>query len=185
MFDKLKIITFALSMSVAGAAQAAVIDFVNASNDGTTLIAADATVTAGAATQLFVGDFINNSVCPAGGDGCNGIMTVLFGFDVTNVIFQYGYGDEGDVATLSIRDALGALIGSVTLNSVSGVASADLTSFGSIRSILFDNSTSTGRGYAYGDINYVPASVVPLPASLPLLLAGLGGLALLRRRRQA
>lgn len=183
MFYKLKMAIFAVAMAASGSAEAAVIDFVNATTVGTTLFATDATVTPGASTGLIVGDFIDNAICPAGGEGCNGIMTILFDFDVNNVMFQYGFGDEGDVATLSIRDALGALIGLVTLNSDDGVASADLTSFGSIRSILFDNSASTGFGYAYGDINYVAASVVPLPASLPLLLAGLGGLALLRRRR--
>ena len=93
-------------------------------------------------------------------------------------------GDAGDSALLSIFDSGGTLLGFYNLDSTSGVAFADLSSFGTLRSIIFDNVASTGAGYAYGDISYDPAAV-PLPAALPLLLAGLGGIAALRARRAA
>ena len=183
MFDTLKITTFAIFMAFTGTSQAAVIDLVSATNDGTTLTAADAIITAGPLTTLQVGDFVDNAVCPVGGDGCNGIMTLLFNFDVNNVSFEYGYGNPGDFASLTILNSVNAILGFLNLTSTSDVVTADLSSFGTIRSILFNNSASTGAGYAFGNITYNPASVVPLPGSLPLLLAGLGGLLFLRRRR--
>lgn len=185
MFDTLKITTFAMFMAFSGSAQAAVIDLVNATNDGTTLTATDAVITAGPFTALKVGDFIDNSVCPLGGEGCNGIMTVLFNFDVANVKFDYGFGNLGDSSSLTILNSVNAILGFLNLTSTEDVATADLSSFGTIRSILFNNTASSGAGYAFGNISYDPASVVPLPGSLPLLLAGLGGLALLRRRRMS
>ena len=137
-------------------------------------------------STMIIGDFVANATCALGGQGCNGVFTLTFDFDVMNVMFDYGFGNGGDVATLSIFDGLGGLLGNLLLNSDSGVASADLSSFGTLRSILFDNSASTGFGYAYGNISYEPATApVPLPASMPLLMAGLAGVALLRRKRTA
>ncbi|MFN7222402.1 MAG: VPLPA-CTERM sorting domain-containing protein [Paracoccaceae bacterium] len=184
MLSYLKIGATVTALALAGSAQAAVIDFTTATNDGTTLVATGATATAGAGTTLAVGDFVANALCPLGGFGCNGIMTLTFDADVSNVTFDYGFGNPGDSASLSIFDGLGALISSVLLTSTSGVAFADLSYLGALRSILFDNSASTGAGYAYGNVTYTPAAV-PLPASLPLLLAALGGAALIRRRKTA
>ena len=176
-------VALAVFMST-GAAQAATIDFTTASNDGATIVAAGATVTAGFGTTLLIGDFTANAVCPLGNSGCNGLMTLTFDQDVSGVNFFYGYGDAGDSALLSIFDSGGTLLGFYNLDSTSGVAFADLSSFGTLRSIIFDNVASTGAGYAYGDISYDPAAV-PLPAALPLVLAGLGGIAALRARRAA
>ncbi len=184
MLSYLKLGATVTALAFAGSAHAAVIDFTTATNDGTTLVATDATVTAAAGTTLQVGDFAANALCPIGGAGCNGVMTLTFGQDVSNVSFDYGFGNPGDSASLSIFDGLGALISNVLLTSTAGVAFADLSYLGTLRSILFDNSASTGAGYAYGNINYTPAAV-PLPASLPLLLAALGGAALIRRRKNA
>jgi hypothetical protein len=49
---------------------------------------------------------------------------------------------------------------------------------------FFDTAVSAGEiAHLYNDINYsTPTPTVPLPAGLPLLLAGLGGLAFLRRK---
>lgn len=112
---------------------------------------------------------------------------LTFGFDVKDVSFDYGFGNTGDEATLSIFDGRGALLGSLVLNSTSDVSFADLSGFGTLWSILFDNTASTGAGYAFGNITYTVADIapVPVPASAPLLLAGLGGLAWFRRPRRA
>lgn len=183
MLDLLKTISAVAFLAVAGSANAAVIDLTTATNDGTTLVATDATILADAGTSLNVGDFVANSVCPVGSFGCNGAMFLNFDFDVKDVMFDYGFGNEGDIAAISLFDGLNNLVGSLILNATSGVNFADLSGFGTVRSIFFDNSSSTGAGYAYGNITYTAA--VPLPATLPLLLAGLGGIAVLRRRKAA
>lgn len=182
---KLALIALAATFMLATAPKAAVIDLVSATNDGTTLTATDAVIVAGAGTTLLVGDFAVNAVCPLGALGCNGLMTLTFNFDVLDVSFDYGFGNTGDSALVSVFDMLGTLLGSLSLTSTSGVASDSVSGFGAFRSLVFDNTASTGAGYAYGNINYNRVAAVPLPASLPILLGGLAGLALLRRRQQA
>ena len=173
--------------AAATSANAAVLDFTTATNDGTTLTTPDATITAGAGTTLQIGDFIANAVCPLSSFGCNGSMTLTFDFDVSNVAFDFGFGDSGDSATVTGYDSIGNVIGSLLLTLTSGTSSASLAALGVLRSIVFDNTAATGAGYAYGNISYDRAAVVPLPAALPLLLAGLGGLGALgaHRRRKA
>jgi ABC-type sulfate transport system permease component len=61
----------------------------------------------------------------------------------------------------------------------------DLSGFGPLRTIVFDNTAATGAGYAYGEMTYTLVdAVVPLPATLPMLLAGAGALVLAGRRRR-
>jgi hypothetical protein len=184
MTTRLKALAIALALPGAGSAQAATLDFTTATNDGTTLVAAGATVLAGTGTTLQVGDFIANAVCPLGGAGCNGSMVLVFDQNVKNVKLQYGFGDPGDTATLTIFDGAGGIIGGTTLFLTSGTATEDLSFFGTFRSIAFDNTAAAGAGYAYGDITYDLAAI-PLPATLPLLLAAAGALVALRRRRAA
>jgi hypothetical protein len=172
-------------MLAAGSAGAAVIDFTTATNDGTTVVATGATAVAALGSELVIGDFAANTICALGGSGCNGIFTLTFDADVLSMSFDYGFGDEGDIATLSIFDSLMALVDTVVLNSEADVATYVLSGIGNFRSILFDNSTAAGNGYAYGNIEYDSAAVVPLPATLPLFLAAMAGLGLLRRKRQA
>lgn len=186
MKSTLKLIGIGLAALLSGpvVAQAAVIDVTAGVLNGTstTLTMPEATITAGAGTTLLVGDFVANAVCPLGNFGCNGLMTLVFNFDVTNVSFDYGFGNNGDSAQLSVFDGLGGFLGLFGLNSTAGVAAADLSAFGTMRTIVFDNSAATGAGYAYGDINY---RAVPLPSMLPLMLTGLGAVALFLRKSRA
>lgn len=186
MLHSVKIAATVAALGLATSADAALLDFTTATNDGTTVTAVGATAVASPGSSMIIGDFADNAICAIGGGGCNGVFTLTFDFDVMNVMFDYGFGNAGDIALLSVLDGLGGLIGGLTLNSEAGVASADLSSFGVFRSIVFDNSSALGAGYAYGNITYDPAMApVPLPASMPLMLVGLAGVALLRRKRAA
>ncbi len=177
------IATAILLAATAGTASAAVLDVTAGTNDGTTLTMPDATISAGTGTTLLVGDFVANAVCPLGSAGCNGLMTLTFGFDVSNVAFDFGFGNPGDSATITGFDSIGNIVGTLLLSLTDGTSSVSLAAFGNLRSILFDNTASTGAGYAYGNISFDP-SAVPLPAALPLLLVGLAGLGAVGARRR-
>lgn len=173
----------AAAFAAASTAQAAQLDFTTGvlSMGDTVLTMADAVATADVGT-LSVGDFDANALCPAF-SGCEGKMTLTWNYDVENVSFDYGFGNPGDIAELTFMDAMMNVVGMLTLNSDSGVVTEDVSAFGVFRSIMFDNTASTGAGYAYGLVNFDRAQVVPVPAALPLLASGLAGLLLLRRKR--
>lgn len=181
-----RVLAGALVLGMASAADAAVLDF-SAFSPGfqgtNTLILPEATVT-GLSDELFLGGGgIPISVCSIAGSNCVGSLEIAWNFDVTDVAFDFGHGDPGDQATITGFDAFGAQVGQVLLDLESGFDHASL-GFGPVRSIVFDNSLSTGGGYAYGNIEYTASvAAVPLPATLPLVLAALAGLGLIGRKR--
>lgn len=176
-------VAIAVSASAVDAAQ---LDFTSGvlSGGNTVLTMPEATLTAASGTTLGVGDFVANAVCPLI-SGCTGVMTLTWNFDVENVSFEYGFGGPGDIATITAFDAAMASVGSVFLDLDAGTATEDLTALGVFRSLVFDNTGAAASGYAYGNVTYDAVSDVPLPAGLPLLIGGVAGLALLRRKRAA
>lgn len=106
-------------------------------------------------------------------------MTISGGF-VNSVRFlnpiNGTVGGEVDVISAQAFDAASSLLDSVSngneFNTLSGAG---------IASIVFDD---VNTGYVLGqfEIDYDPA-VIPLPATLPLLAAGVGGLLAVRRRK--
>lgn len=168
------------AIGVAGGAGAAQLDFtsVGAGNKGSQIVLPDATVDLISGSHLNVGDFIPNTVCAIAA-GCNGIFEITWNMIVRGVDFEYGFGNPGDSAVITGYDAGGNLVGVRNLTLTNGTSFEDLSAFGAVKRIVFDTSASTGAGYAYGNINYAP---VPLPAALPLLVAALAGLGLMRRR---
>jgi len=63
----------------------------------------------------------------------------------------------------------------------------DVTVAGSIKSVEFSQETPCcGDGVLFDDFSFTAPAVIPVPATMPLLVAGLGGFGFLaRRRRQA
>lgn len=75
----------------------------------------------------------------------------------------------------------GAFLGSIKVTTETIV---DFSGFGAIDRLVFSDS-STGAGIGFGNFSFdtVAVSPVPLPASLPLLMAGVAGLCAMRRRK--
>jgi len=85
-----------------------------------------------------------------------------------------------DVTNFSVFSDLGTIVSSVSLDENNEFASfTDLNAVG-ISSLTFDFGNASG---AIDNLSFAVAAV-PLPASLPLLLAGLGGLGVAARRRK-
>ncbi len=102
-------------------------------------------------------------------------------YDVDNVDFTFYNGSNTQVGALSIQPALGSP-GAIAAQDIALIAplnvqyvSAFLT--GTNREVDFQNIGFTA------EVSQPVSGQVPLPAGLPLLLAGLGGLALLRKTR--
>ena len=176
----------ALAMSSATAASAAVLDFTSlgSGNIGTaTASVAGANITS-FGSSLFVGAGGNaNSICALDGD-CANDLEITFTDAVKNVTFDQGTWNPGDVIDVMIYGLANSFIGTYVIDSA---ASVDLSSFGTITRLFFDDQNSTGAGTAYANVTYDRATAaVPLPAGLPLL--GFGAAALFgvsRKKRRS
>lgn len=114
---------------------------------------------------------------------CAEDLTITFSSVVSNLFLQVSNYDDGDFVALSIFGLGDSLIGSVDLTG--DVLSLDLSGLGGITRLFFDDiSIGDGNGVAYSDFSFDQMAAVPLPASLPLLAAGIGLLAVARRRHR-
>lgn len=112
---------------------------------------------------------------------CEADGELIFDSAVTNLTFDIDGASAGDSVEISAYNGV-SLLGSQTFTA-NGVA--DFSAFGAITRLFFDDS-STAAGVGYSTITFDgSAPIVPLPASLPLLLAGFGVLALRRRSSAA
>lgn len=131
------------------------------------------------------------AICAIDGRRCLGDVEIWFtDGPVSDLTFEALYGGPFDLAIASIFHD-DRMIGSA---SVSTGEMVDFTGFSGVTRLLLEDQGSLSAGFAYGRFSFStgPADAgptspapapVPLPAGLPLLLAALGGLGVMRALR--
>ena len=147
----------------------------------TVAVVAEATITS-FGTDLFFGGAsgVPSSFCAIQAGTCQADLDISFTSVISNLFFDVSGFNVGDSVALGIFGLGNAFLGSVNL--LSNISNLDLSGFGSITRLYFDDN-STGAGVAYSDFSFDQVAAIPLPASLPLLIGGLGLLAVARRRK--
>ncbi|MEE9389067.1 MAG: VPLPA-CTERM sorting domain-containing protein [Paracoccaceae bacterium] len=183
----------ASAVFAASAASAATLDFTTLGNGPlgqTTASITDANLLSfGNDLYVGAGPFAPNSICAisSGAGTCAADFLLEFTSPVTNVFMSHGIWNTLDSVKITVFGLLGAYSGDYVVTSAPSI---DLSSFGTITSLFFDDSSFDGfdgGGTTFGNVNYTLANVstVPLPASLPFLAIGMGALGLMRRRKSA
>ncbi len=176
-----------------GAADAGTLDFtevtVNTHQGVTTLNLSNATVeTSGADIYVAGPGTYGPPFGPSGGfcgvtsvngSSCSTVSTVSFDSAISDLSFVTRAFDSGDVVNAMIYSGATLLQTLVA----SSNTTLDFSGFSGITSLVLDASASTGLGFTYGDFDFADVSAVPLPASGMLLIAGIGGIAGLRRKK--
>ncbi len=190
---KFKLMLGAVLSVFAFSASAATLDFTEVGATdvvaGNTINLSNATIT-GSGDDMFVGASgvygeANGLgiVCatPVGSGNCEEDMSIAFASDVANLSFGSFGVAVGDSVTGSAY-LNGVMLGSTVVTTQTTV---DFSGLGNIDYLFFaDNSTEAGIGWGDFLFDEVGAQV-PLPAGLPLLLAGLGVLGVASRRKKA
>ena len=132
-----------------------------------------------------------NSPVLSGSPMFNGSIAVLFDKDQYGVGFDAGYFDDIGSLGLTAFARDGSLLGTVS-NLGFGIEFLGLVSeHADIAGVLFSLTGAEGAGFAIDSLRFgqqgdvVNPAAVPLPAGMPLLLAGMGAFAFMRRRRRS
>lgn len=167
-------------------AHASVLDFTEAGSRSlgtSTLNLPDASLYSGG-DGLFVGaGTLENSICALDTPrfSCANDLFLDFMSNVEKLTFEVGGFQTGDRVRVSIFDGTGDVAGKV--NILRG-GLFDLSGFGTISALFFDDRSSSG-GVSYGNVSFDAVAPIPLPASLPLLLAGIGAIGFARKKRKS
>lgn len=184
----MKHIILAAAMAGAGAAaSAATLNFseVSPGFQGSTILAlSNATLTSegndsfvGAPNQFEAGT-PEGTYCAITNGSCEADFTIDFAEAVLNVMFETFVGGAGDIVEVTAFNE-GAEVGSV---SVASSGAVDLSGFGVVTSLFFDDS-STDAGFRYGNFSFdTVVAPIPLSASAGFILVGLGAFAVARKR---
>ena len=175
----------------AGAATLSVGSLPSRSFTGTVALVPEATLTSSGTGFYFDGASPEaGSFCAYNENSynCQNDLEISFVGAVTNLMFDVSGWNSGDLVHLNVFDTVNTLLGVVVIDAtITGFAQTDLvdlTSFGAISRLFFDDN-STGGGVAYSNFAFTRAATVPLPATLPLLAGALGAAAAIRRKRKA
>jgi len=172
----------------AASAHAATITF-NAAGD---CISAAVSITKGAAHEACqVGGSPNGTSALVGTGATDSFWTAVFTAIQSDVSIDLGdFNQDEDRLYLTAFDAGANALGTVTFDIAAAFSGMHTLSFSApgIKSIEFGTLGNTEGGLGFGGI-YADnltwtASAVPAPATLPLLLTGLGALGLARRRKK-
>ena len=123
--------------------------------------------------------------CPTLGGTC--VTSAAVGFTlgtVSDLGFDVFGFDEGDAVTAFVFDASASVV-PLAGRVVTGAGPVSFSGVSGIASLLLIDGGSTGGGAFFGNFTFeqdVDVAPIPLPAGLPLLLAGLGALGFARRR---
>lgn len=143
--------------------------------------------------QILLGDWIDTVSRPVVGTVTAAPTTFTFSTGMT------AFGGGFDLSTIGLTSGLQFVLDGVTVLSTQ-LATATPTFFGFVTDTAFTTVTLRGgtlglpstpaQNYRMNDMSFGTAAPilpapVPLPASLVLLLAGLGGLGMMRHRRDA
>lgn len=134
--------------------------------------------------------FVDFSVAVAGGSTRTLTDLTLGGGDLVareDAFSNIGFADAINTPSVELEIFEDTLTGSQTSETAMLVSLSSLDLFGTVEGNTFVDGATAGLSTFSLTFDLAgtapPPSPIPLPAGLPLLLAGLGGLALLRRRK--
>ena len=184
------ILTAATISLTASTAFAATLDFVGfgAGQYGSTINVSGATITNTTGGNILVGPSVAgyaNGFCSLAmvGFSCEADTEINFNTTVSNLSFWLDGSDNGDSLALTLHGIGDAFL--TTLNFTVPDQLIDLSSYGNVTRLVFDDSSSAS-GYGFSRFNFDSGvAPIPLPASLPLLLGAIGIFGALKRRRKS